>query len=253
MPDTLQFKVKADNMKLDTLQFLLKSERPNTRKARNNKEQAKAKEKISLKIESTHGSTQPYNKPLIFVTETPVNEKILKGLKLSHGKDTVLVDATLADTLSRRRFIINQKWKEKESYTLLIPKGQLTDIYGATNDSLNLMITTWEERDYGTIIINANIQTTKGQWLFQLMTEKDVLLRELIAHKGDKIKFAFLAPGKYTVKMIYDENSNGVWDTGKYLKNRQPEKVVRLDKVLTVRANWDDEEPKDPIELKANQ
>jgi len=144
--------------------------------------------------------------------------KILKGLKLSHGKDTVLVDATLADTLSRRRFIINQKWKEKESYTLLIPKGQLTDIYGATNDSLNLMITTWEERDYGTIIINANIQTTKGQWLFQLMTEKDVLLRELIAHKGDKIKFAFLAPGKYTVKMIYDENSNGVWDTGKYLK-----------------------------------
>ena len=251
MPDTLQFKVKADNMKLDTLQFLLKTEKVSTaRKARINKEQTIKKEKIALKITSSHGSTQPYNKPLLFESETPVNEKILKGLRLSQGKDTIFVDATLADTLSRRRFIVNQKWKEKTSYTLLIPKGRMTDIYGAVNDSVNLLINTWEERDYGTIIINANIQTTKGQWLFQLMSDKDVLLRELIVTKSDKVKFTHLAPEKYAIKMIYDENSNGIWDTGKYLQKRQPEKVVRYNGELKVRANFDLEES---IDLKANQ
>lgn len=251
MPDTLQLKVKADNMKLDTLQFILKAEKANNRKAKAGKEQTKPKEKIAIKITSTHSSTQPYNNPLIFETETPVNEKILKGLRLSHLKDTILVDATLADTLSHRRFIVNQKWKEKSSYTLLIPGGRITDMYGATNDSVNLMITTWEERDYGTLKIDAKIQTTKGQWIFQLMTEKDVLLREQTATKSGKIEFPLLAPGKYVLKIIYDENNNGVWDTGKYLKNRQPEKVIRYAKELIVRANWDTET--DPIELKADQ
>ena len=252
MPDTLQLKVKADNMKLDTLQFLLKSEKTNTRKQKNGKEQIKPKEKLAIKITSSHGSTQPYNKPLIFETETPVNEKILKGLKLYQGKDSVLVDAILADTLSRRRFIVNQKWKEKTAYTLLIPGGKLTDKYGAENDSVNLMINTWEEREYGTFKVDANITTNKGQWLFQLMTEKDVLLRELSATKSGIVKFTFLAPGKYMLKMIYDENNNGIWDTGKYLQKRQPEKVVRYaGKEITIRANFDTET--DPIELKADQ
>lgn len=250
MPDTLQFRVIADNMKPDTLQFILKAEKANNKKTKAGKEQLKAKDKVAIKIISTHGSTQPYDKPLIFETENPVNEKTLKGLRLSHLKDTILVDATLADTLSRRRFIINQKWKEKSAYTLLIPGGMLTDKYGAINDSVNLMITTWEERDYGTFKIDANIQTTKGQWLFQLMTEKDVLLREQTAAKSGKIIFSLLAPGKYMLKMIYDENNNGIWDTGKYLKNRQPEKVIRFNGLITIRANWDQEEK---IELKADQ
>jgi len=251
MPDTLQFKVKAENMKPDTLQFILKAEKVNNRRAKAGKEQVKPKDKVAIKISSTHGSTQPYNSPLIFETENPVNEKVLKGLRLAHLKDTIFVDAKLADTLSQRRFIVNQKWKEKSSYTLLIPGGKLTDIYGAKNDSVNLMITTWEEREYGTLKVDAKIHTTKGQWLFQLMTEKDVLLREQKANTSGKVEFPLLAPGKYALKIIYDENNNGVWDTGRYLKNRQPEKVIRYTKELIIRANWDTET--DPIELKADQ
>jgi len=83
------------------------------------------------------------------------------------------------------------------------------------------------------------------------MTEKDVLLREQKANTSGKVEFPLLAPGKYALKIIYDENNNGVWDTGRYLKNRQPEKVIRYTKELIIRANWDTET--DPIELKADQ
>ncbi len=250
MPDTLQFRVKADNMKPDTLQFILKAEKVNTKKPKPGKEQVKPKDKVAIRIASTHGSTQPYNSPLIFETENPVNEKALKGLRLSHLKDTVSVDATLADTLSHRRFIVNQKWKEKSAYTLMIPGGKLNDIYGATNDSVNLMITTWEERDYGTLKVDVNMHTTKGQWIVQLMTEKDVLLRTQITTKTGKVEFPLLAPGKYALKLIYDENNNGVWDTGRYLQNRQPEKVIRYNGEIIIRANWETETT--PIELKAD-
>ena len=245
LPDTLQLGIKADNMKLDTSQFILKAQKLVTNKKSQKKEPIK--EKVQLKPTSLQGTTQPFDKPLIFESLTPVKETKLTGLRLIQGKDTMLVDAIWADTLSHRRFIIDKKWKEKISYSLLIPSGRLTDIFGAVNDSINIQFTTLEERDYGSIFLDANITTTKGQWIFQLMNEKDGLLREKIANKSGLVKFELLTPGKYLVKMIYDENGNGVWDTGSYMKHRQPEKVIRFNKVLEVRANFED---KESVELK---
>ena len=94
------------------------------------------------------------------------------------------------------------------------------------------------------------MHTTKGQWIVQLMTEKDVLLRTQITTKTGKVEFPLLAPGKYALKLIYDENNNGVWDTGRYLQNRQPEKVIRYNGEIIIRANWETETT--PIELKAD-
>jgi len=229
LPDTIQLVVKADNMKPDTLQFVQKVIKQTISAKGTKKESAKVK--VEIRPLSLQGSNQPYNQPLTFETLTPVNEKQLTGLRLTHGKDTTRVNAVWYDTISHRRFIIDQKWKEKSSYSLLIPSGRLRDIFGAENDSVIIQFNTLEERDYGTIILDTKITTTTGQWIIQLMNDKDGVLRQIITNKSDKIKFELLSPGKYYIKAIYDVNSNGVWDTGNYLKHRQPEKVVRFTKL----------------------
>ena len=49
-------------------------------------------------------------------------------------------------------------------------------------------------------------------------------------------------PGEYTMRLLYDTNKNGVWDTGRfYGEHRQPEIVISLKTPLSVRANWDNE------------
>jgi hypothetical protein len=229
LPDTIQLVVKADNMKPDTLQFVQKVIKQTTSTKGPKKETAKVK--VEIRPLSIQGSNQPYNQPLTFETLTPVNEKQLTGLRLTHGKDTTRVNAVWYDTISHRRFIIDQKWKEKSSYSLLIPSGRLKDIFGAENDSVIIQFNTLEERDYGTIILDTKITTTTGQWIIQLMNDKDAVMRQIIINKTDKVKFELLPPGKYNIKAIYDVNSNGVWDTGNYLKHRQPEKVVRFTKL----------------------
>ena len=246
LPDTIQLSVKADNMKLDTLQFISKSGKQLTAKKQQKKEPVKGK--LEIRPISVQGGIQPFNQPLIFESTTPVIETKITDLRLINGKDTTRVNAVWADTLSHRRFIINRKWKLKTSYSLLIPSGKLTDIFGAVNDSVNIQFSTWEERDYGSIALDAKISTTTGQWIFQLLSEQNALIREIITNKSGKVTFSLLAPGKYLVKMIYDRNGNGVWDTGNYIKHIQPEKVIRMNKVLEVRAFWDLVEP---IELKA--
>jgi len=52
------------------------------------------------------------------------------------------------------------------------------------------------------------------------------------------ISFDDLKPGKYAVQLIHDDNYNNVWDTGNYLEQVQPERVVRYSKLIEVRSNW---------------
>jgi hypothetical protein len=41
------------------------------------------------------------------------------------------------------------------------------------------------------------------------------------------------------VRIIYDENENGIWDTGNFLEFRQPEEVYYFKNVIEAKANWE--------------
>jgi len=57
------------------------------------------------------------------------------------------------------------------------------------------------------------------------------------------IEFLALEPDIYTLRIIYDDNKNKVWDTGSYMEKRQSEEVIYFPKEIDVRANWDVEQP----------
>jgi hypothetical protein len=41
---------------------------------------------------------------------------------------------------------------------------------------------------------------------------------------------------------VYDDNKNGIWDSGAFFgKHLQPEKVLLISRKITVKANWDNE------------
>ena len=57
--------------------------------------------------------------------------------------------------------------------------------------------------------------------------------------KNGKVIFDYLAPQKYKVKIIFDHNRNGKWDTGSFKEKLQPERVAYLPEIVKVRSNWD--------------
>jgi hypothetical protein len=53
---------------------------------------------------------------------------------------------------------------------------------------------------------------------------------------------ALFIPGEYSLRLLYDVNGNGKWDTGSFFKGKkQPEIVVPVDRTITVKAAWDNE------------
>jgi hypothetical protein len=63
-----------------------------------------------------------------------------------------------------------------------------------------------------------------------------------VVGENSSVSFSYLRPGKYRIKVVYDFNRNGIWDTGNYLKKRQPEYTGYFSKELDLRANWTVEE-----------
>jgi hypothetical protein len=65
------------------------------------------------------------------------------------------------------------------------------------------------------------------------------VIRENSIQKSEELNYEYLYPQNYRLKIIEDANANGEWDTGDYLKNIQPEKVIYNSENITIRSNWD--------------
>ncbi|WP_036380493.1 Ig-like domain-containing protein [Muricauda sp. MAR_2010_75] len=128
-----------------------------------------------------------------------------------------------------------------QKYRFAFLPGAVTDFFGIQNDTLDYNISTSSYADYGNLRFNLG-GAVQYPLILQLLNEKAVIQREIIANEPKSFEFNNLDPGNYIVRVIFDENGNGKWDTGNYLKKIQPEKISYYPDVIEVRANWEMEQ-----------
>ena len=102
-------------------------------------------------------------------------------------------------------------------------------------------------KDYGTIKITVVAPDKTLPYILQVLNEKGAVVSEKVVG-NDVVEFTNLAPGKYTIRAIADDNANGKWDAGNYWKSIQSEKVYYMPKTLELRSNWDIEETFELVE-----
>ncbi len=144
------------------------------------------------------------------------------------------------------RMAINKKYNiaqlffpktEGKTYQVQLLPGAITDFYEATNDTLNYTLRTKAVSDYGTLNVTLE-NLNQLPVIIQLVDSKfNVTLEEYITEQKP-VLFENINPGKYYVRIIYDENENGIWDTGNFLTRQQPERILYYPTQLEVRANW---------------
>ena len=100
--------------------------------------------------------------------------------------------------------------------------------------------------EYSTFIVELKQYTGKER--LQLLNDKDLVVKELPANEK-KIKFEYIAPGVYYLRMYIDEDGDGKWSTGKYADHRQAEQVYYFPYSVELRAFWDVEEEWDIMEF----
>ena len=182
-----------------------------------------------------------YN-PVLLNFEAPIEKIDISKIKLFQKIDTTFkqIPFKWQQTDSTKMvYSINHKWKPETSYELQIDSAAFTSIYQKTSGKLKSEFKIRSLDEYSSVKLL--IAPFNSKAVIQVLDTKDqVLATKPASEKGTIIEY--LKPGDYYVRMFIDDNGNGKWDSGDFLKMKKPEQVYYYPKKLTLMANWEFEE-----------
>ena len=192
----------------------------------------KVKPKISVKKATVTPSDF-----LTLTSNKPIESFDVSQLVFVKNKDTI---PTPKLTLNKNSFdlVFDEQPVFGDQYNIHFTPSFAT-VFGNLNvDTTSLSFKTKKETDYAFHIISLT-QKENQQSIVQLLDEKNNLVFEKSVLGKAHIEVPFLEPSGYVLRVIIDDNKNGVWDTGNYLEQSQPETVLYYPEVIELRANWE--------------
>jgi uncharacterized protein (DUF2141 family) len=159
-----------------------------------------------------------------------------------------LTNYSLTQDSTRRKLVLKHAWTELRKYNLIIQRSFATDTAGNfVSPTDTVAFEAKGPEDYGSLSIRLrNLDTAANPVLLFYRDEKPELSIPL---RTDRYNIRLFRPGEYEVRVLYDRNGNGRWDTGNFWEKKQPERVVARKQRLTIRQNWDNELEIDMAEL----
>lgn len=228
----------------DTIKFLAPQEKVKKEK----KQQKEAKVSVpTFNFKSKIANNYNYSQPIVFESEYPlfnfqdsivhlyevVDDSILTPIKFKlHFKKNSL-----------RKFTIRANLKPQQKYSVKIDSAAVYSITGIPNNTYDQNFITQKEDYYGSIIMNiSGIENNSIIYLLKNNKNEDIVDQKKLTTSTNEVKFKFLEPGKYILKIVDDRNKNGEWDTGNLEEKIQPERIYYFEKIIGVKSNWDDKE-----------
>lgn len=149
------------------------------------------------------------------------------------------------DTTGKKITLV-YKWTSGTKYHLIADKEFAEDTLGnklLKTDTIPFQ--TKKESDYGSLRLRfTNLDLSKNPVLQFVQGDAIKFSRPLSA----KVFYEKLVqPGDYELRILFDDNKNGVWDPGVFFgEHKQPEKVQTLrtnrpKNLFTIKSNWDNE------------
>ncbi len=197
----------------------------------------KEQKKDSLSISLRNAGLLHLRDPLILNSTVPVLN-INPDLIRLFNKDSIAIP--VASTIDNYNLQIAFEFPREpvERYKMTLFPGALTDFFGRQNDTINLSFSTKNTSDYGNMRLTLrNVRSYPV--IVELTDDKGKIMASRYVESEEPVNFDLIDPMLYTLRVIYDENRNKVWDTGSFLLKRQPEEVIYYPVPIDVRSNWD--------------
>jgi hypothetical protein len=147
------------------------------------------------------------------------------------------------DTSNTRSVLIKYRWRVGSKYQLVLNEAAFTDIYGDKNKRTGINFEADKPENYSQLTLQVTIPDSSKRYVVELMDEAKTIVRSDPISKSTSIVYKNYLTGKYKVRIIYDDNRNGRWDSGNVRQKAQPENIWLYEKEITLRPNWEAEEP----------
>lgn len=175
----------------------------------------------------------------IMTFEQPL--RLFDSSKLSLSSDSAFIPDTthrIVKDSSNKKLVLTNTWKENTVYHLILDKDFAEDSAGKKllkTDTLNF--TTNKVSDYGSLkIVFHNLDLTKNSVL--QFVNNNTVFKSFPLISANFSQQLFL-PGEYELRILFDDNKNGVWDPGEFFgKHQQPEIVKPINRRISIRKSF---------------
>jgi len=128
-------------------------------------------------------------------------------------------------------------WEFGSTYKLILQKAFIKDTTGIASKADTLSFSTMTKEDYGSIVVALDKALNK-EGAILLLYEKNREV-ERATNLTKNVKFDLLQPTSYKLRLLYDENENGKWDSGDLNLRKQPEITLELSQTIRLKPNWE--------------
>ena len=194
--------------------------------------------KANLKTLSLQAKTNVFPQDTFkIVFNFPLKEVISSRIKII--QDSVVVP--FSAQIKNGNLYLFPQGENNELLKIKIDSGGVVDIYEKSNkDSIYSSFVLFDESKVGQLLLKVEITDFPGPFVMQLISSKgEIVKEENITKNSSTFNYKNLAADEYKIKLLIDENKNGVWDSGNYYLHTQPERIIFYENPLTVRANWE--------------
>lgn len=200
----------------------------------------KDQKKDSLDIKALQNGVLNFRDRFTLEASTPL-VKFDKSKIQILSKDSTAVDFTTEYDDFNQKFYLDFKKEVSEQYSVSFLPGALIDFFEQPNDSLNYNLTTKTAADYANLRIQLQ-NVNRFPVIVQLTNSKGDVIASEYSEEKTTVDFNLVEPTVLTLRLIYDDNKNGIYDTGSYLQKRYSEEVIYSSKEINIHANFDWEE-----------
>lgn len=226
--DSIKVQVNSDKQSLDTI-ILRRNKRDTYNKS------------LTI-IDNLTGTKLKPSSDLTIRFSAPIQNMQTNLISLLEDSVQVTGMQIIKSTTDPRNYQIKYPWKLKKQYILNLKENAFTDVVNNKSKLYNRKFELDTEDNYGSISVKLIVPDTNKTYIVQWLGEKNDVKREDKISKNSTLNYTRYPTAKYFIRIIYDENKNGQWDTGNVKSKIQPEKSWTFEKTIVLRPNWDLEE-----------
>ncbi|MBO4444472.1 MAG: Ig-like domain-containing protein [Bacteroidaceae bacterium] len=253
----------------DTLRLVPKKTRAKLleEEEKKRKEEEKAREKRLKKGDSTivqkpapvlsvkigGGSTMDLNSRITVSFDEPLESWNDTALHLYRKVDSLFVDEPFVFRQIKGQLLQYEllgEWRPEEEYKFSIDSAAFKGIYGLASKKTDTSFKFNPLDKYSSFTLRIEgaqrFNALGSKLQAQLVDKSEKVVRQVTVTDG-AANFYFLKPATYYVRLLYDLNGNGVWDTGLYEEHRRAEPLYYYNKGIEMRENWDYSEDWNPL------
>ncbi len=190
-----------------------------------------------MKMTSTSGLAPDKNIDISF--DEPVEYLDTSKVHFSMKVDTLYIPAPymiepIEGSVNAYRFYA--EWEPDSTYMLQLDSAAFVSIYGKASEEMTRNIKVKGLNSFSTLFLK--LINSDPSAIVQLLNGQEKIIKSMPAPEG-KADFYFLSPQTYYLRVFFDRNGNGEWDTGEYETRQQPEEVFYYPTSLQLKAQWD--------------